>query len=130
MASMMKNIGLTRMAFATAVLISLSGGVALASIDYSFNVVGQPSGNTLTVRVVDPATGQAVTDAHLFRVQVEYRGAKSMPPVVYHYIPLPSDGHGGYVYEGRDVQAGATLKVVARAENSDSFTWGSVRVPG
>jgi hypothetical protein len=130
MKSMMKNIGLTRMAIAAAVLVSLSGGAALASVDYAFKVAGQPSGNTLTVQVVDPATGQSVTDVRLFAVHVEYRGAKSVPSIVYHYIPLTSDGHGGYIYEGRDVQAGTTLKVVARIGNSDSFTWGSVRVPG
>jgi len=130
MTSMMKKIGLTRMAVAAAVLVSLSGGAALASVDYSFKAVGQPSGNTLTVQLVDPATGQSVTDAHLFAVHVEYRGAKSVPSVVYHYTPLTSDGRGGYVYEGREVQAGTTLKVVAQRTGHDFVSWGSVRVPG
>ena len=130
MTNVMKTIGLTRMAAAAAVLVSLSSGAALASVDYSFKAAAaQPLGNALTVEVVDPATGQAVTDAHVFAIHVEHRGVKTTPSVVYHYTPLTSDGHGGYVYEGRDVQAGTTLKVVAQVVGHDSFTWGSVRVP-
>jgi hypothetical protein len=131
MTGKMKRNGLPRIVFAAAILVSLSAGAAFAyqSDGYSFDAAGQASGDTVTVQVVNMATGQPVADAHLFGVHMEYRGAKATPSVVYHFIPMTSDGHGGYAYENRDVEAGTILTVVAQMAGHDSYVWGKVRVP-
>ena len=132
MTNIMKRNRSTRVALATAIfaLLSASAAFAYQSDGYSFDAAGQPSGDTVTVQVVSTTTGQPVTDAHLFGVHLEYRGAKATPSVIYHFIPMTSDGHGGYVYENRDVQAGTILTVAAQMAGHDSYVWGKVRVPG
>ena len=132
MRNIMKRGRSTRAALATAMLVSLTAGPAFAyqSDGYSFEAAGQPSGDTVTVQVVSTATGQPITDARLFGVHMEYRGAKATPSVVYHFIPMTPDGHGRYAYENRDVQAGTILTVAAQMAGHDSYVWGKFRVPG
>ena len=131
MTNMMKNKGVSRIAFVAASLVTVSGCAAISgqSGDYYFGAVGHPSGETLTVHFVDMATGQPVTDARLFALHTEHRAAKATPSVVYQRVPLNPDGHGDYTYEGRDVQAGALIPVAAQLPGHDSLIWGIVRVP-
>ena len=131
MTNMMRNKGVTRIALVAAILVTVSGCAAISgqSGDYYFGAVGRPSGDTLTVHFVNMATGQPVTDARLFALRTEHRAAKATPSVVYQHVPLNPDGHGDYIYEGRDVQAGALIPVAAQLPGHDSLIWGIVRVP-
>ena len=126
----MKNFGkMLAIACVALVLIGCQMGLQPTD-DYTFRVVGQPSGHAVTVQVVKTATGQPVTDAQLSALHVEHRGLKAQPSVIYSHNPLNADGQGGYVYQNRDVEAGATLTIAAKLAGHDSWIWGTVHVPG
>ncbi len=131
MTRMINNKGLTRIAFAAAVLISLSSSAATAQSDdnYRFDVVGQTSDHSMTIQIISDATGRPVTDAQVFAIHTDYRGLKAAPPVLNQRVALNPDGHGGYVYDSQDVQGGAIIQVAARMSGHDSLFWGKVQVP-
>ena len=130
MKSIKEHRGLRAAAFATATLVVLtSTATALAGSDrYRFEEIGPPSGDTLTVRLVDTSTGHAVGNAALFAIHAEHRAPKATPSVVYHHVALSPDGHGDYVYESQDVRAGGSITLAAQVEGRDSLVWGSVFV--
>jgi hypothetical protein len=124
-----KNARLISLAFAAAMSFAALSEAAWAGSDkYRFEVVGQPSGATLTVRFVDEATGQPVNDAHVFAIHRQWLPAKGEPRFLDQRIALTPNGNGAFTYESNDVQAGVTIRMVARIDDEASDIFGSVRV--
>ena len=121
------HAGLIGLAF-TAVL-SLAANPASAAVNYKFETVSSPSGAMLTVRLVDAATGQPVTNAHVYVVHRQWLPIKSPVPFIDRRIELKRDGNGVFTYQGNDVQAGATIPLVADVGDSAEVR-GSIRVGG
>lgn len=97
---------------------------------YKFEVLSQPSGTTLTLRLVDAGSEQPVADAHLFAIHRQWLATKGQPRPLDRRIALTAVGNGTFIYEGDDVQPGATIRLVAQIDDSDADVWGSVRVGG
>ena len=121
------HAGLIGLAFATA--LSLAVNPALAAVNYKFETVSPLSGATLSVRLVDAATGQPVTNAHVYVVHRQWLPMKSSLHFIDRRIELAPDGNGAFTYQSNDVQAGATIPLVAHVGDF-SEVWGSVRVGG
>jgi hypothetical protein len=111
---MKQHAGLLGLAFATA--LSLSANAAWASVDYKFEAVSPPSGTTLTVRLVDPATGQPVTAAHVYVIHRQWLPMKSALRFIDRRIALTPNSDGTFTYQGNDVQAGSTLRLAAAVD--------------
>ena len=122
-----KNAGLISLAFAAAMSFATLGNAATPH-NYRFEVVGQPSGKTPTVRLVDEATGQPVSGAHVFAIHRQWLPAKGEPRFLDRRIALTPKGNGAFTYENNDVQAGATIRMVAQIDDEASDVFGSVRV--
>ena len=126
-----KRPRLVGLAVAVALSIGANSGAALASQGaYKFEVVGLPSGVTLTIRLIDEASGQPVADAHVFAIHRQWLGMKGQPQFLDRRTALTPIGNGAFTYDSNDVQAGATIRLVAQIDDSDSDVWGSVRVGG
>jgi hypothetical protein len=93
--------------------LSLSVNTAWASVDYKFEAVSPPSGTTLTVRLVDPATGQPVTAAHVYVIHRQWLPMKSALRFIDRRIALTPNSDGTFTYESNDVQAGSTIQLGA-----------------
>ena len=129
--SMKRNARLIGLACGVAMsFAALSDAAWAASHSYHFEVVGQPSGTTLTVHLVDEATGQPVNDAHVFAIHRQWLPAKGEPRFLDRRIALTPNGNGAFTYESNDVQPGVTIRMVAQIDDSDSDIFGSVRVGG
>jgi hypothetical protein len=125
--SMKQHAGLLGLALAAA--LSLSANAAWASVDYKFEAVSPPSGTTLTVRLVDPATGQPVTAAHVYVIHRQWLPMKSALRFIDRRIALTPNSDGTFTYESNDVQAGSTIQLGAEVGNGPDVQ-GSVRVTG
>ena len=121
-----KHAGLG-LAVATTLLFAANAACA-ASSDYKFEAAGPLSDETLTVRLIDEATGTPVTNAHVFAIHRQQLPVKGEPRFIDRRIALTPDGNGGFIYEGNDVQAGVTIRFVAQVGESDTDIQGSVRV--
>ncbi len=127
--SMKRNARLISLAFAAAMSFAALSEVAWAGSDkYRFEVVGPPSGTTLTVRFVEEASGQPVNDAHVFAIHRQWLPTKGEPRFLDRRIALISNGNGVFTYESNDVQAGVTIRMVARIDDDASDVFGSVRI--
>lgn len=122
-----KNAGLISLAFAAAMSFATLGNAATPH-NYRFEIIGQPSGKTLTVRLVDKATGQPVSDARIFAIHRQWLPAKGEPRFLDRRIALTPNGNGAFTYESSDVQTGVTIRMVARIDDEASDIFGSVRV--
>lgn len=126
-----RNARLISLAFVTAMSFAAMSEAAWAASDqYRFEVVGQPSEVTLTVRLIDVATGQPVNDVHVFAIHRQWLPAKVGPQFLDRRIALMPDGNGAFTYESNDVQTGATIRMVAQIDDEASDVFGSVRVGG
>jgi hypothetical protein len=124
-----KKCGLAFLAVSSAALIGANREAAWAAQDdYKFEVVGQPSGTTLSLRLVKATNEQPVADAHIFAIHRQWLAAKGQPRPLDVRIALTPVGNGTFIYEGDDVQPGVTIRLVAQIDNSDSDVAGSVRV--
>jgi hypothetical protein len=119
------HAGLIGLAFAAA--LSLAVNPASAAVNYKFETVSSSSGATFSVRLVDAATGQSVTNAHVYVVHRQWLPMKSSLRFIDRRIELAPDGNGAFTYQSNDVQAGATIPLVAQVGDS-ADVWGSVRV--
>jgi hypothetical protein len=129
--SMKRNARLISLAFVAAMpFAALSEAAWAASHSYHFEVVGQPSGTTLTVHLVDEAAGQPLNDAHVFAIHRQWLPAKGEPRFLDRRIALTPNGNGAFTYESNDVQTGVTIRMVAQIDDEASDVFGSVRVGG
>ena len=106
-----------------------SEAASAAQNAYKFEAVGQP-GTTLTLRLVEAASEKPVADAHIFAIHRQWLGMKGQPQFLDWRTALTPIGNGAFTYESNDVQAGATIRLVAQIDDSDSDVWGSVHVGG
>lgn len=126
-----KRPRLIGLAVAAALSLSANSEAALASqATYKFEVVGQPTGNTLTLRLVETASGKPVADAHIFAIHRQWLGMKGQPQFLDRRTALTAVGNGAFTYDSNDVQTGATIRLVAQIDGNDLDVWGSVRVGG
>jgi hypothetical protein len=124
---MKQHAGLLGLVFAAA--LSLSANAAWASVDYKFEAVSPPSSTTLTVRLVDPATGQPVTAAHVYVIHRQWLPMKSALHFIDRRIALTPNSDGTFTYQSNAVQVGTTIQLGAEVENGPDIQ-GSVRVTG
>ena len=132
----MKTIGKLRAAFAAIAIIGTAAGCATfnESGAYRFEAVGQPvpsnAGTTLTVRMLNVANGQRVTDAEVFYLHPVYPiSPRATPAVQWERTPLKPDGHGDYIFQGSNLHAGDTLRLTARVPGSENLVVGTVETP-
>lgn len=121
------HAGLIGLAFTAA--LSLAANPASAAVNYKFETVSPPSGAMLTVRLVDAATGQPITNAHVYVVHRQWLPIKSPVPFIDRRIELTSDGNGAFTYQSGDVHAGATIPLIAEVGGSGEVR-GSILVSG
>ncbi|MBI1331206.1 MAG: hypothetical protein GC166_15020 [Alphaproteobacteria bacterium] len=105
--------------FVVAAALSLGANTAAWASEYKFQTVHCMSGDALAVRVVDETTGQPVNNAQVFVVHRQWLPGKGEPRYLDHRVALTPDGKGDFTYEGSDVQAGATIKLVAQIDGSE-----------
>src|SRR5258705_11430816 len=123
--SMKQHARLIGLALAAA--LSLSANTARASVDYKFEAVSPPSGTTLTVRLVDPATGQPVIAAHVYVIHRQWLPMKSALRFIDRRIALTPNSDGTFTYQSNDVQAGNTIQLGAEIDSGPDAR-GNVRV--
>ncbi len=121
------HAGLIGLAFTAA--LSLAASPAWAAANYKFETVSPPMGAILTIRLVDAATGQTVTNAHVYVVRRQWLPVKSPVPFIDRRIDLTPDSAGIFTYQGSDVQAGATIPLIAEVGDFGEVR-GSVHVSG
>jgi hypothetical protein len=119
------HAGLIGLAFTAALSLTVSS----ASAAVKFETVGPSSGATLSVRLVDPATGQAITGAHVYVIQRQWLPIKSPVPFINRRVELMPDGSGAFALRSNDVRAGATIALVADVADAGEVR-GSVHVSG
>jgi hypothetical protein len=122
-----KKRSLIGIAVAVALAFGANSGTAWADA-YKFELVGQPSGTTLTIRLVDAASETPVAAAHLFAIHRQWLGIKAQPQFLDRWIALTPVGDGAFTYETNDVREGMTIRLVAQIGARDAHVWGSVRV--
>lgn len=125
--NMKRHAGLIGLTLATA--LSLSANAAWAAVDYKFEAVRPPSGATLTVRLVDPTTGQPVAATHVYVIQRQWLPIKSALRFIDHRVALTPNSDGTFTYRSNDVQAGTTIQLGAEVDSGPDVQ-GSVRVTG
>ncbi len=124
---MKQHAGLLGLAFAAA--LSLSANTAWASVDYKFEAVRPASGSTLPVRLVDPATGQPVTAAHVYVIHRQWLPTKSTLHFIDRRIALTPNSDGTFTYRSNDVQSGTTIQLGAELDSGPDVQ-GSIHVTG
>jgi hypothetical protein len=133
---MKTNTKIRSMVVAIALIVTTAACAGLnESNAYKFETVGQPvvtnSGSTLTVRMVNASNGQPVTNAEVFAVHAVFLpSTKTVPSVQWVRTPLKPDGHGDYLYEGANLNGGATLRLTARLPGTDAQIVGTVETGG
>lgn len=99
--------------------VALGASPAFAADNYKFKQADCLSGDSVTVRLVDEATGKSVTNAQLFAIHRQWLPGKGAPRSIEQRIPLKPDGEGRFTYEGADVGPGANIKLVAQLDGAD-----------
>ena len=97
------------------------GGPAWAANDYKFETASPTSGATLTVRLVDAATGQPVTSTHVYAIHRQWLPTKSGLRFIDHRIALPPNADGTFTYQSNDVQAGGTVRLGAEVDDGSEI---------
>lgn len=106
---------------------------ASAGDSYRFEVVRPADravrGSVLVVRVIHSPGDHIITDAEVFRREMEFRH-KAVPAITERRTRLQSDGHGNYqLTTPYDLTPGASLKLEARLRGSGNVIRGSATVP-
>ncbi|MBS0470962.1 MAG: hypothetical protein JSR60_07815 [Proteobacteria bacterium] len=104
---------------AAALLLASSNGAWASADNFKFEACAHLSGDSVAVRLIDGATGQAVTDAKVFAVHRQWLPGKGEPRFLERRVALTPDGKGGFTYEGSDVQPGVKIKLIAQAGTSE-----------
>ncbi len=124
---MKQRAGLLGLAFTAA--LSLAANTAWASVDYKFEAVSPPSGATLTVRLVDPSTGQPITAAHVYVIHRQWLPMTRVLHFIDHRIALMPNSDGTFTYRSNDVQSGTTIQLSAELDSGPDVQ-GSIRITG
>ena len=119
------HAGLIGLAFTAA--LSLTIGSASAAV--RFETVSPAAGTTLSVRLVDSATGQAVTGAHVYVIQRQWLPIKSPVPFIDRRVELTPDGSGAFTLRSIGIRAGTDIALVADTADAGEVR-GSVHVSG
>lgn len=121
--------GLICIAFAAA--LSLAASSAWAADSYKFETVGPYTGASLTVRLVDTATEQPVTNAHVYVIHRQWLPPTKggAPRYIDRRIELAAAGNGTFAYQGNDLDVGSSLRLVAHIDGSPEIE-GSVHANG
>jgi len=91
---------------------------------YEFKIVTAPSAQApLTVQLLNVATGQPVTDAHVTMRHTVWLGIKAAPQVQHVLVALEPDGQGDYVCPSEHMRAGEELTLRAHVPGESSATW-------
>ena len=91
---------------------------------YTFKIVGTPSATApLTVQLVNAATGQLVTDAHVSMRHTVWLGLKAAPQFQHVLVALEPDGQGDYTCAGGHMLAGEKIVLRAHVPGQSSATW-------
>ena len=125
----MRNV-LVTVAAISAILAASASEATAAVAGYRFVPCAKASDETLTVRLEDEATGQPVKSAHVFAIHRQWLPVKGVPRFIDRHVALEPEASGGFTYKSRDVQTGATIRVVAQVDGSDSEIPGRVHVCG
>ena len=129
MKSLKRNPKLSYLALAVALSFGAASEAAGAARDgYKFEVVSQPTETSLTLRLVNSASEQPVADAHVFAIRRQWLATKGQPQFLDRRVELMPVGNGTFIYEGDDVQPGATIRLVLQIDDSDSDVVGSINV--
>jgi len=113
--------------FAFAATLSLAANTAWAAGSYKFEAISASAGNALAVRLVDEATGQPVTDAHVYVILRQWLPMKGVPMFTDRRIELKPVGNGIFSYQGGGLSAGTTVRLAADIEGAPAVR-GSIRV--
>ena len=95
---------------------------------YRFETVCHSSASTLTVQLINEATGKPDTAAHVFAIHKQWLPVKGEPRSLDRRVELRSNGRDGFIYDSNDVQNGATVRLAAKIDGNNSDILGSVRV--
>ena len=132
----MKTFGTFGAVFAAVAVLGVTAGCATVgqSSAYRFEVVGEPvptgTGTMLTVRLLNAATGQRVTDAEVFSIRTVWAiSPKAIPAAQSQRTPLKPDGHGDYLYESSSIHAGEKLNLSASVPGSANRIVGTIETP-
>ena len=91
---------------------------------YAFKIVGTPSADApLAVQLVNAATGQLVTNAHVSMQHTVWLGIKAAPQIQHVLVALESDGRGDYVCANGHMLAGEKIVLRAHVPGESSATW-------
>jgi hypothetical protein len=119
------HAGLIGLAFTAALSLTVSS----ASAAVRFETVVPHSGAPLSVRLVDPATGQAITGAHVYVIQRQWLPMKSPVPFIDRRVELTPDGSGAFTLRSIGIRTGADIPLVADIADAGEIR-GSVHVSG
>jgi hypothetical protein len=131
----MKTVTSRAMVAAIAMIVTAGCAGLIESSTYKFEIVGQPvatnAGRTLTVRMVNASNGQPVRNAEVFAVHAVFAPSlKALPSVQWVRTRLKPDGHGDYLYEATNLNAGEALRLTARVPGADAQIVGTVETGG
>ena len=96
---------------------------------YEFKIVGTPSAAApFTVQLVNAATGQPVTNAHVTMQHTVWLGNKAAPQVQRVLVALEPDGRGDYGCLREHLRAGEQLTLRGHVPGESSASWDTVQV--
>jgi hypothetical protein len=91
---------------------------------YEFKIVSLPSAQTsLTVQLVNIATGQPVANAHVTMQHMMWRGIKAAPQFQRVLVALEPDGRGDYICSRGPLPAGEKIVLRAHVPGESTATW-------
>ena len=91
---------------------------------YEIKVLGVPAADApITVQLVNDATGQLVTNAHVTMQHAVWLGMKAAPQVQRVQVALEPDGRGNYVCAGAHLLNGEKIVLRAHVPGESSATW-------
>jgi len=94
---------------------------------YAFKIVGTPSAAApLTIQLVNSATGQPVTNAHVSMQHTVWLGVKAAPQFQRVFVAMETDGRGDYVCASGHMLAGEKIVLRAHVPGESSATWFTV----
>ena len=129
----MKTVAFKHASFGLALALALlpsAQAVAAGPDNYEFEAIGQPSDETLTVRLIDLTTGLPVTEIHVFAFHRQQMPFKGESRFFDQRIALDSEGKGHFTCASHDVQTGVNIRLVAQIDANSPEVTGGFRVGG
>ena len=91
---------------------------------YAFKFVGTPSAATpLTIQLVNSATGQPITNAHVSMQHTVWLGVKAAPQFQRVFVAMETDGRGDYACASGHMLAGEKIVLRAHVPGESTATW-------